>query len=100
MLGPGTLAKFRPAARHKIRRGGSSQRPEDLHQSLTNTVEDQADHGVNDTGRDAARPAAGHERRGSSGGYLGYLLCAAGRPDLLATRRFQGRLPPEMPPMC
>jgi hypothetical protein len=55
---------------------------------------------VDDAGRDAARAAAERGRHGSSGSYLGYLLCAAGRPDLLTIRHLHARLPPDMPPMC
>ena len=77
MLGRGTLAGIRPDARQEVRGQGAD------------AVE-----------RDVAGPAAQHERRDSSGGYLGYLLCAAGRQDLLAARYLHDRLPPEMPPMC
>ncbi len=57
-------------------------------------------HGADVVERGVAGPAAQHERRDSSGGYLGYLLCTAGRQDLLTTRQLHARLPPEMPPMC
>jgi hypothetical protein len=57
-------------------------------------------HDVGVVERGVAGPAAQHERRDSSGGYLGYLLCTAGRQDLLTTRQLHARLPPEMPPMC
>jgi hypothetical protein len=57
-------------------------------------------HGVEVVERGIAAPAAQHESRDSSGGYLGYLLCTAGRQDLLTTRKLHDRLPPEMPPMC
>lgn len=84
MLGPGILAKLRPAARQGARRRGSGQRPEDLRLSMTNTADAQAE----------------RERRAASADYLGYLLCAAGRLDLLTTRHLRDRLPPGMPPMC
>jgi hypothetical protein len=45
-------------------------------------------------------PDAPQESHGSSASYLGYLLCLAGRPDLIAARHLHDRLPPEMPPMC
>ena len=64
------------------------------------TPDAQADHGVDDVGRETTSPEAQRERHGSSGGYLGYLLCAAGRQDLLTTRHLHDRLPPEMPPLC
>jgi len=100
MLGRGAIAKFRPAPRQGVHRGGSSQLPEKLHQSFMSTPDAQADHGVDDVGREAASPEAQRERHGSSDGYLGYLLCAAGRQDLLTTRHLRDRLPPEMPPLC
>jgi hypothetical protein len=100
MLGLGTLARLRPATRQEVRGHGPGRRPGELHGSSTNTPGVQADHGVDIVERDVAGPAAQHQRRDSSGGYLGYLLCAAGRPDLLTTRHLHDRLPPEMPPMC
>jgi len=77
MLGRSALAKIRPDARQEAR-----------------------GHGVDVVERGAAGPADQHERRDSSGGYLGYLLCTAGRQDLLTTRHLHDRLPPEMPPLC
>ena len=77
MLGPRALAGIRPDARQEAR-----------------------GHGVDAVERGAAGHEAQHERRDASGGYLGYLLCAAGRQDLLTTRRLHDRLPPEMPPLC
>ena len=100
MLGLGAFAGFRPDTRREVRGHGSSQLPGDSHHSFKSAPGVQADHDVDNVGREAARPAGRHERRGSSGGYLGYLLCAAGRPDLLTTRHLHDRLPPEMPPLC
>jgi hypothetical protein len=57
-------------------------------------------HAVGVVERGVAGPAARHEERDSSDGYLGYLLCTAGRQDLLTTRHLHDRHPPEMPPMC
>jgi len=100
MLGRGALAGIRPDARQEVRGHGSCQRPGELHRSFTNTPGVQAGHGVDVVERDVAGPAARPQRRDSSGGYLGYLLCTAGRQDLLTTLRPHDRLPPEMPPMC
>jgi hypothetical protein len=77
MPGRSSLAAIRPDARQEARGYGA----------------DVVERGV-------AEPAAQRERRDSSGGYLGYLLCTAGRQDLLTTRQLHARLPPEMPPMC
>jgi len=88
MLGRSALAKIRPDARKEAGGLGSGQ------------VGVQAGHGVDVVERGVAGPAAQHERRGSSGGYLGYLLCTTGRQDLLTTRHLHDRLPPEMPPLC
>jgi hypothetical protein len=57
-------------------------------------------HAVDVVERGVAGPAAQHEERDCSDGYLGYLLCTAGRQDLLPTRHLRDRLPPEMPPLC
>ena len=100
MFGLGVFAGIRRDARHKLRGHGSSQMPGEPHRSSMSAPSVQADPGVDDVGREAATPAAQHERRGASGGYLGYLLCTAGRQDLLTTRHLHDRLPPEMPPMC
>ena len=100
MLGLGALAGIRPDARQKVRCDGSRSLPEERQHSSMSTPSVQADLGVDDVEREAAGPAARHEGRGSSGGYLGYVLCAAGRQDLLTTRHLHDRLPPEMPPMC
>ena len=88
MLGRSALAGIRPDARQEARGHGSGQKGA------------QAGHGVDVVKRGVAGPAAQHERRDSSGGYLGYLLCTTGRQDLLTTRHLRDRLPPEMPPLC
>lgn len=88
MLGRSALAGNRPDARQEARGPGSSQEPGEPHRTFTNTPGGQAGHGVNVVAR------------GSSSGYLGYMLCNAGRQDLLTTRHVHDRLPPEMPPMC
>ncbi len=100
MLGLGVFAGIRRDARQKVRGHGSSQVPGETHRSSMSTSSVRADPGVDDVGREAAKLAAQHERRGSSGGYLGYLLCTAGRQDLRTARHLHDRLPPEMPPMC
>ena len=67
-------------------------RPDPRQEARANAV-DVVEYGV-------AGPTAQHEERDSSDGYLGYLLCTAGRQDLLTTRHLHDRLPPEMPPLC
>jgi hypothetical protein len=100
MLRRSALAAIRPDARQEARNHGSGQRPGELHRSLTRPRGVQAGQGVDVVERGVAGPAAQHERRDSSGGYLRYLLFAAGHLDLLTTRHLHDTLPPEMPPMC
>ncbi len=100
MFGLGVFAGIRSNARQRASGHGSSQIPGQPHRSSMSAPRVQADLGVDDAGRESARPAAQRETRGSSGGYLGYLLLSAGRQDLLTTRHLHGGIPPEMPPMC
>jgi hypothetical protein len=100
MPGTGALPGFHPDTQQRVRSHGAGQSPGELRGSFMSPPGVQAGRGVDDVGREAARPAVQRERRGSSADYLGYLLCAAGRPDLLTTRHLRGRFPPEMRPMC